>query len=358
MKPKVIHLIDDQKLGGVKLAVEGLCHSSLNREFNFEIYHINLKAWKPVRYQADIICLHAAASWQKLPAMALLKLVNLGIPILYQEHHYSEGFVLHQVKTKWRFLMMLKLYYGLMNKVLAVSQAQGKWLLKLRLVSKDKLFITGQAKSLDALTSLNHHVFSWPLVIGAYGRLHHQKGFDILLRAIAAVKTDKLELRIAGSGEQELELELRALAEHDNEGDSRVTFVDEIKDVPHFLNGCDLVIIPSRWEPFGLTCQESLAAGKVVIANNIDGLTEQLINLNSANETTHQDKDVHSIVLDELTEECLEIAIRQQISSIEERQAQDVKNGFVYGLSQHQRELVAQAWPSLLLRWRELLHSV
>lgn len=350
MTLKVIHLIDDQKLGGVALAVDSLCSSCLADEFDFEIRHINLSLWKPVRFQADIICLHAAASWRKLPAMALLKLCNLDKKIIYQEHHYSEGFVIHQVKAQWRFLLMLTLYYSLTDKVAAVSKAQGHWLLKLRLVSSNKLFITGQAKPLNALTSLVNPSFTWPLVIGAYGRLHHQKGFDLLIKAFSRVPKHKLELRIAGAGEQEVEL--RSLAGKDHHGEARITFLGEIEDVPAFLRHCDLIIIPSRWEPFGLTCQEALAAGKVVVASKVDGLNEQITDVNSIDEG-------HLVVaLDGLTEASLVAEIEQQIICIETLESQLADGDLVYGLSHKQRELVAQSWPFVVNKWRELLHSV
>lgn len=357
MKPKVIHLVDDQKLGGVQLAVQSLCHSNLNQEFDFEIHLIHLLVWKPVRYQADIICLHAAASWRKLPAMLLLRLANLGIPIIFQEHHYSEGFVLHQVKIKWRFFMMLKFSYCLMDKVLAVSNEQGKWLLNNKLVYKKKLVVVGQAKPLSSFISLPQRMFSWPLVIGAYGRFHNQKGFELLLQAVSEFSPDKVKLKLAGSGEQASCL--HKLADKGHSDGVKIEFLGEIHEVPRFLQSCDLIIIPSRWEPFGLTCQESLAAGKLVIANDIDGLTDQVNDVNSAQSRPPSKlKCFSSQLLDELSVTSLVGAINNQITAIEAHETACLNSDFIYGLNQQQRQKVAQAWPLLVQSWGGLLKSV
>ena len=42
-----------------------------------------------------------------------------------------------------------------------------------------------------------------------------------------------------------------------------------------FLSGVDLVAIPSRWEAFGLVGTEARAAGRPLIAADVDGLRDQ-----------------------------------------------------------------------------------
>ncbi len=50
----------------------------------------------------------------------------------------------------------------------------------------------------------------------------------------------------------------------------------KVDDVPAFLAQSDVVIIPSRWEPWGNVCLEAKAAHKPVIVSAVDGLVEQV----------------------------------------------------------------------------------
>ncbi len=106
-------------------------------------------------------------------------------------------------------------------------------------------------------------------MLAAYGRFHPQKGFDLLIKAMQQVKSP-CRLLLAGEGEQ-LD-ELNALAAKV----TNVEIVGKIDDVPSFLQACDAVIIPSRWEPFGLIFIESLAMNKPIISSQVDGLGDQI----------------------------------------------------------------------------------
>ena len=114
-----------------------------------------------------------------------------------------------------------------------------------------------------------------PPVIGALGRLHDQKGFDILLRA-AAILRDRgvpFALRIAGEGPD------RGLLEGliDETGlNHQAELVGWVSPAGPFLATLDLFAVPSRYEPFGLVVIEAMAAGVPVVASNLEGPREIL----------------------------------------------------------------------------------
>ena len=60
--------------------------------------------------------------------------------------------------------------------------------------------------------------------------------------------------------------------------DLPVNFVGYIPDSEYIrlLNACDLVVIPSRNEPFGLVLLEAWSAGKCVVASDVGGLGENI----------------------------------------------------------------------------------
>jgi glycosyltransferase involved in cell wall biosynthesis len=101
------------------------------------------------------------------------------------------------------------------------------------------------------------------------GRLHPNKGFDVLLRAIALLPRGHLYL--AGAGPEEAAL--RALAAELGITD-RVSFLGWRRDIGALLAAADMFICSSRHEPLGNVVLEAWSAAKPVIAAAAQGPTE------------------------------------------------------------------------------------
>lgn len=105
-----------------------------------------------------------------------------------------------------------------------------------------------------------------PLVV-CVGRLCVQKGQDILVRALAALRDGAVRLRLVGAGPSEPSL--RALCDELGTAD-RVEFVGSVDPRPHY-RAADLVVLPSRWEGQSLVLLEAMACGAAVIASSAAG---------------------------------------------------------------------------------------
>ena len=99
-----------------------------------------------------------------------------------------------------------------------------------------------------------------PIVL-ALGRLHENKAFDVLIRAMA--RLPGVFLWLAGEGPRERAL--RDLARSLGVAD-RVRFLGWRDDVPALLAAADLLACPSRIEPLGNVIIEAWAHGKPVVA--------------------------------------------------------------------------------------------
>jgi glycosyltransferase involved in cell wall biosynthesis len=104
-----------------------------------------------------------------------------------------------------------------------------------------------------------------PLAL-ALGRLHPNKGFDLLLEALAA--TREVRLWIAGEGPLRSQLE-RLATRLGLTG--RVWFLGWREDVTALLAAADLLVCPSLHEPLGNVVIEAWSAGVPVVATASDG---------------------------------------------------------------------------------------
>ncbi|SHF03264.1 glycosyltransferase family 4 protein [Streptoalloteichus hindustanus] len=103
-----------------------------------------------------------------------------------------------------------------------------------------------------------------PPVVASVGRLTAQKGFDLLLDAVAELCSQGQELRvvIAGDGRDAAALRRRAAG-------LPVEFVGHCRDVPGLLASCDVFCLPSRREALSLALLEAVAAGVPSVATDV-----------------------------------------------------------------------------------------
>lgn len=99
-----------------------------------------------------------------------------------------------------------------------------------------------------------------PLIL-TMGRLHEDKAFDILIKALA--KVPEAYLWIAGTGPQKKDL--AALA-HQEGVEHRVRFLGWHDKISRLYKACDLYCCPSRVEPLGNVILEAWAHCKPVVA--------------------------------------------------------------------------------------------
>ncbi len=113
-------------------------------------------------------------------------------------------------------------------------------------------------------------------VIGTLGRLHRNKGIDVMLRALARLRARGVAVRVKIAGDGPETAALQGLTTELGL-DHLVEFAGWV-DPATYLPTLDLFVLPSRVEPFGLVVAEGMAAGVPVIASRIDGPIEILSN--------------------------------------------------------------------------------
>ena len=118
-------------------------------------------------------------------------------------------------------------------------------------------------------------------IVCVVSRLTWQKGMDILAAVVDGIVAAGARLAILGSGDAGLEGTLLAAAARHRGRVGVVVGYDE--GLSHVMQGgCDAIIIPSRFEPCGLTQLYGLRYGCVPIVARTGGLADTIIDANEA----------------------------------------------------------------------------
>jgi glycogen synthase len=110
------------------------------------------------------------------------------------------------------------------------------------------------------------------------GRLDHQKGLDLLFKALKLLQEQSLTPRLTVIGTGIKEKNFHRLAQ-DLGIDSQVNFVGEKTglELVHLLNAHRIMVVPSRpFEAFGIVALEGIACGCVVLGSAQGGLPEAI----------------------------------------------------------------------------------
>ena len=118
-------------------------------------------------------------------------------------------------------------------------------------------------------------------LLGVISRLSGQKGMDLLLASLPALLGHGMQLAVLGAGEPGLEAGLRAAAEaHPGRVAVRIGYDEALAHL--IQGGCDALLVPSRFEPCGLTQLCALRYGALPVVARVGGLADTVIDANEA----------------------------------------------------------------------------
>src|SRR6185369_7200903 len=117
------------------------------------------------------------------------------------------------------------------------------------------------------------------LLFGVVSRLTWQKGIDLVLAALPAMLAGGAQLVVLGNGDGDIE---RALLDAARAHPGRVAVqIGYDEPLAHLIQaGADAIVVPSRFEPCGLTQMCALRYGALPVVARVGGLADSVVDAN------------------------------------------------------------------------------
>ncbi|MBM1170415.1 glycogen synthase GlgA [Microvirga arabica] len=117
------------------------------------------------------------------------------------------------------------------------------------------------------------------MLFGIVSRLSEQKGLDLVLAGLSGLLAGGAQLALLGSGDQTLEDSFRtASIVHPGQVGCFFGYDEELAHL--IQGGSDALLVPSRFEPCGLTQLCAMRYGSVPIVSRVGGLADTVIDAN------------------------------------------------------------------------------
>lgn len=275
----------------------------------FRIRHI-LK--RELKSYGEII-VHAHLTWP----LFFCRLAALWLPVIliYTEHST------YNKRRRFRFLKWLdRWFYRGYRQIIcissAVQDALQRWL-----GSTHQLVVINNGAVLGEYCPASCRPEEVHLI--SVGRLVSAKGFDVTIRAVSELKNEIASYLIWGDGP--CRSELQALIDRANAGDF-IRLMGWSDNIPQKLSKASILLVPSRWEGFGLVAVEGMSTGLPVLASAVPGLSEivgkgvgrvVVQNFNSPAAWKEAIRAMKSVMQQKKDEVSLDVRSRSEMFSIE-----------------------------------------
>ena len=207
--------------------------------------------------------------------------------------------------------------------------------------------LTGKALCKQALQrELGLTVDAEAPLFGVVSRLTAQKGLDLVLTALPALLRSGAQLAVQGSGDPALEAAFTAAAAaHPGQVAVRIVYNESLAH--RVIGGADVIMLPSRFEPCGLTQMYGLRYGTLPLVRRVGGLADTVVD---ASDEAVRSQRATGFSFDAATPAALEAAVQRAVQA---KRQSDLWHGLM-------RTAMAQdfSWANAARRYLALYESI
>lgn len=223
-----------------------------------------------IKNKFDVVHVHGYQSFQ--PFLTILAKSLKKFPIVFTPHFHPFGKKNIFIRKAFDFFFG-KISFKFSDKVIALTNYEERLLEKVG-VNKKKINIVPNPIKLSSLKGnakefLKRYKIDKKIVL-CVSRIEKYKGIDILIKAMRGINAT---LVVVGSDIEGIIPQLKRIAKKNSVS---TIFTGKIsrKMLMNAYSACDLFVLPSRYEAFGIVFLEAMAFGKPVIGTNVGGIPE------------------------------------------------------------------------------------
>lgn len=308
---KLLHVISSLEIGGAQRllaellplqvaydSVDLLVYERVNNDFERSIEQAGIRIiclnvrnfynpcvifrMREIFKKYDLVHVHLFPSiyWASFAAM------GLKVKLVYTEHSTSNS-----RRNKWYFRLIECFVYKRYNRIISISQETQDALTSWLKQDDERFVVINNGVNIRKFASTKMQVVERSLIM--VSRFVSSKDQETVIRAMKHIEDDAI-LYFVGDGETRTHCENTA---KELGVFGRVFFLGSRSDVAELISSSYIGIQSSNWEGFGLTAVELMAAGKPVIASNVDGLKQVVDGAGLIFEKGNDDDLAHKISL-------------------------------------------------------------
>lgn len=225
------------------------------------------------KIKPDIISLHSS----KAGIIGRLAACGLNIPVIFTAHGWAFANGVGKIK-QIIYCAIERMMTPLASKIITVSEQDKKLAMQYNVASDSKQIVIHNGMPEIGFTYKNSNSNSNSnknVRMVSVARFSEQKDHKSLFLALSSMSTLDWELKLVGKGplidfykKYSVELGL----------DKKIEFLGERNDVEEILADSDIFLLISNWEGFPRSILEAMRASLPVIASDVGGASESVIN--------------------------------------------------------------------------------
>lgn len=220
------------------------------------------------KIQPDII--HVHSTWAGVFVRFPLLFVRKKAKVIYQPHGWAFLMDISNLK-KQIYILIEKILSIPSDKIINISNYEQEKAIEYGLNKNKMVMIYNGVADRKNTGSMKIAMDKSKINLLFVGRLDRQKGLDIFLQIYEKYDFPNIHLYVIGTSVLDNTVPQNTL---------KTTYLGWIdnKEIDAYYQACDAVIMPSRWEGFGLVAIEAMRNSKAVIVSNRGALPELIDN--------------------------------------------------------------------------------